>query len=214
LLNLLTDYSDLHKDKLILSLCDFTGSWSEPYHKAGYSVELIDLKYGADVRSYRYRENVYGILAAPPCTDFTIAGAEHWEAKDNDGRTLDSLNLVAACCRIIIACNPVFWALENPAGGRLPRWLGNPRMKFDPCDFGGYLANGERTHEVMPPQDAYKKNTALWGKFNLPIQKYVQPIEHSDSSWIMRLGGSSVETKMLRSITPRGFAQAFFEANQ
>lgn len=29
---------------LILSLCDYSGNWSDPYSQAGYEVEQVDLK--------------------------------------------------------------------------------------------------------------------------------------------------------------------------
>ena len=32
-------------------------------------------------------DTVYGILAAPPCTDFAGSGAQYWKTKDEDGRT-------------------------------------------------------------------------------------------------------------------------------
>jgi hypothetical protein len=41
----------------------------------------------------------------------------------------------------------------------------------------------------------------------------VKPIE-ANQSWIMKLGGKSEKTKELRSITPLGFAYAFYEANK
>jgi hypothetical protein len=33
------------------------------------------------------------------------------------------------------------------------------------------------------------------------------------SAQIMKLGGKSIKTKNARSVTPRGFAEAFFQAN-
>ena len=60
----------------ILSLCDFTGSWSRPYREAGYHVVQVDLQHGQDVRLLRrLAEPVHGILAAPPCTHFSRSGA-------------------------------------------------------------------------------------------------------------------------------------------
>lgn len=153
---------------------------------------------GGDIRLFKKpSERIYGILAAPPCTDFSNSGAQYWKAKDADGRTLESLTVVDACMRIIWACQPDWWALENPVG-RLKYWLGDPLFSFDPCDFG----------------DAYTKKTLLWGKFNMPRGIRVEPIRVcSQGSWIQRLGGKSEKTKTLRSMTPQGFARAFFEAN-
>lgn len=185
-----------NKNKIILDLCGGTGSWSNPYKEAGYDVRVIT--WPKDVRNYYPPPMVYGILAAPPCTHFTVSGAQYWKQKDVDGRTIDSMSIVIACLRIIAMAEPVFWALENPIG-RLKHWIGDPIMKFDPCDFG----------------DPYTKKTLLWGIFNEPVKNRVEPIRStSQGSWLMKLGGKSEKTKELRSITPQGFAKAFYEANR
>jgi hypothetical protein len=69
-------------------------------------------------------------------------------------------------------------------------------MYFNPCDYG----------------DPWTKKTCLWGEFNQPVKTPVEPTEGS-KLWRM-YGGKSDKTKMMRSITPPGFAQAFYEANQ
>lgn len=182
---------------LILSLFDHSGEWSRPYAEAGYLVERVDLKEGQDVRLLRFPGIVHGILAAPPCTAFAVSGAQYWRAKDRTGETLAGLALVDAALRLVVVCRPVWWALENPVG-RLVRWLGPPRYRFDPCDHG----------------DPYTKRTLLWGEFNLPRQNRVEPVRScAQGSWIQRHGGRSERTKELRSVTPAGFARAFFEAN-
>ncbi len=64
--------------KIILDLCGGTGAWSKPYKEAVdthgeniYDVRLVTLP-EHDVRTYIPPDNVYGILAAPPCTMFSI----------------------------------------------------------------------------------------------------------------------------------------------
>jgi len=181
---------------LILDLCGGSGSWSQPFADAGYCVINVTLP-AADVREYKPPPQVFGVLAAPPCNDFAVSGAQYWKQKDKDGRTLTSLEVVTHCLRIIAEAKPVFWAIENPVG-RLKRWLGEPRMYFNPCDFG----------------DPYTKKTCLWGNFRIPKEKPVKPVRVcKQGSWIQKLGGKSAKTKYLRSITPPGFAKAFFEAN-
>ena len=92
--------------------------------------------------------------------------------------------------------------------GRLPKLrprLGAP-WYFNPNEFAGYLV-GEHAD-----RECYTKRTGLWGSFNKPVKK---PLPVSPGgSWIMRLGGKSERTKELRSITPSGFAYAFYEANK
>jgi len=193
---------------LILSLCDYSGAWAKPYLDAGYDVRQVDLKHGDDVRLIEYIDRpVRGILAAPPCTAFAGSGAQYWPAKDSDGRTIEGLALVDACLRAVAIYRPAWWALENPVG-RLRRWIGPPQDSFHPCDFAGW---GDDT-------DRYTKRTLLWGSFTRPERRPMDPIMYERAgkrgSWMWaKLGGNSEKTKMLRSMTPTGFARAFFAAN-
>lgn len=154
--------------------------------------------------------DVHGILMAPPCTDFSISGAQYWPAKDQDGRTKASMEIIETCLAIVRYFKPTWWVLENPVG-RLPelfpRTLGYPRMYFHPYEYAG-LAD-------EPEKEAYTKKTGLWGIFNHRLeQKPVDPVRVcSQGSWIQKLGGKSERTKELRSLTPIGFARAFFAAN-
>lgn len=191
-----------NRPKIILDLAGGTGSWSKPYKEAGYNVQLITLP-EYDVRTYIPPDNVYGILAATPCDQFSIV--KYFHGKGNYKHDFRSgLEIVSACCRIILTCNPVFWAIENPANGLLKNWLKEPTITFNPWQYG----------------DNYQKNTALWGKFNIPEPR------------VKEKPGGMVKFSMLKSkeiypeyygiytrqerraITPPGFAQAFFKANQ
>jgi hypothetical protein len=201
-MGLLGVLNTMNKNKIILDLCGGTGSWSHPYKEAGYDVRVITLP-EHDVLIYKPPDNVYGILAAPPCTHFSVSGAQYWKQKDADGRTFEDIRILTACLMIIINTRPAFFAIENPIG-RIRKLLGDPELKFDPCDYG----------------DPWTKKTYLWGKFNLPQQNKVEP-EHVTASngdryskIMMSTGGKSAKTKELRSITPPGFAEAFFKANK
>lgn len=186
--------------RVILSFCDFTEEWPRHYRDAGYDVRCFDLKKGHDVRLLPYiGDGIHGILCAPDCNAFAGSGAQYWPSKDADGRTLAGLALVDACLRAVAIYQEtlVWWSLENPVG-RLRRWLGPPSLIFNPCDYG----------------DPYTKKTCLWGRFNAPVKTPVEPIRAcSQGSWIQTLGGKSERTKMLRSVTPPGFSEAFFLAN-
>ncbi len=182
--------------KTILSLYDYTGNWSLPYSLNGYNVIRIDKKLtGEDVRlMHKPDVEIYGILAAPPCTVFASSGA--WVTRNNE-EMIDGLSMVDAVLRLVTICKPQFWALENPVG-KLVRYLGKPRMYFNPCDYG----------------DPYTKRTCLWGEFNEPVKSPVVPLRAcAQGSWIQKLGGRSEHTKELRSATPMGFARRFYEAN-
>lgn len=174
--------------RLILDLCAGSGAWSEPYRSAGYPCVRVDLKKqstsvsAADVRSYVPPAGVWGVLAAPPCQQFSIAR----NGLERD--FVQGMECVNACLRIIFQCRPRWWALENPASGLLPQFLGPPRDSWQPFEFG----------------DAWSKATALWGEFALPARG---PIVHPLGSAMDRSSAAA------RAVTPPGFASAFFAAN-
>jgi len=92
--------------KIIIDLCAGSGAWSRPYQEARdsygnalYDVRLITLP-EYDVRTYVPPDNVYGILAAPPCTHLSSSGARWFKGKGNEA-LLEALSIVDACLRII-----------------------------------------------------------------------------------------------------------------
>jgi hypothetical protein len=120
--------------------------------------------------------------------------------------------------------------------------IGPPRYYFNPCDFAGYLdennipenisfANEIRDKaelglplskemvEFSVFNNLYTKKTGIWGTSTIPQQKYIAPIRfkakngdyYSPVHWYS--GGKSERTKTLRSMTPLGFAKAFYQAN-
>lgn len=201
-------------NKIILDLCGGTGSWSLPYLEAGYDVRVITLP-THDVRTFHPPENVYGVLCAPPCTEFSIA-KNHTLPRDYES----GMEIVNACLAIVKKVNPVFWALENP-NGMLSKFLGKAPYSFQPWFFG----------------DGWTKRTMLWGNFNVPKRQYfkwedVPKIEglyirpgrktpsiafnhKSHKHFIKAFNKYNPTTDAeFRAITPPGFAQAFFQANQ
>lgn len=182
--------------KTILSLCDLTGAWPLPYAEAGYNVISLDIQRGPqeDIRLLQVADlpPIHGILAAPPCTHLAGSGARWW-ANKGEGALLEALALVDACLRFAVACRPQWWCLENPVG-RLSRYLGPPRMTFQPYEFG----------------DPWSKRTCLWGEFNTDLCR--RPVLAVDKERIWRMAPGP-ERANQRSITPPGFARAFFEAN-
>jgi hypothetical protein len=177
----------------VLSLCDYTGAWSKPYREAGYDVVQVDTKHGQDVRLFAALPfPVRGVLAAPPCTEFARSGARWWPEKGEQA-LLDGLAVVDACLRIVTVHRPQWWVLENPVG-RLRTYLGAPRMSFDPCDYG----------------DPYTKRTLLWGDFHEPLMARV-PVAAGPNP--IHYAAPGPQRSAVRSVTPSGFAQAFFESN-
>lgn len=180
---------------LILSLCDYSGSWSRPYADAGYEVVRVDLQHGQDVRLMRWPGRVHGILAAPPCTHFARSGARWWRTK-GDAELLEGLSVVDACLRLVVACRPEWWALENPIG-RLQNFIGPPAWKCDPCDFG----------------DPWTKRIWLWGHFTPPVPMFAPQAQLACAATLGDVTTHRRSGMRERSETPAGFARAFFEAN-
>jgi len=193
--------SQKKEKKIILDLCGGTGSWSKPYKDAGYDVRVITLPLFDVTDPYVLEQCValkpYGILAAPPCTEFSLA-------KTTAPRDFEKgMETIKACMEIVWGIQKVlklnFWALENPRG-LLRRFLGNPPYHFYQWYFGDCDRN---------------KPTDLWGRFKEPKRKhlikpdYVQKSAHNkNADWF------SNSSAKVRAITPPGFAQAFFKANQ
>jgi hypothetical protein len=233
--------------KEILSLFDHSGNWPAYFGDAGHNVMSLDIKHGEAHDAFKYGvehffeelgiEWVDGIIMAPPCTDFANSGAWVWPAKDADGRTEASVELIRQGLRSVEFWKPDFWVLENPVG-RLPRLvpeLGKPRLMFDPCDYAGWLepsaeeiaaldalrardgAGDFNAEEVALVRrlNAYTKRTCLWGDFELPEKRRIEPVKVcAQGSWTQKLGGDRAATKEARSETPLGFARAFYAANE
>lgn len=178
-----------------------------------------------------------GIICPTPCTDYAISGAKHFAKKDANGETDFSQQLVAKNKQIIDFFKATgllqFWQVENPMSRihKLNPWLGEVKFKFNPCDFSGYFNMIDDNYLIKSTRsksdfndltkmelkalfdfNLYNKQTWLWGEFNNPIKKRVEPIFKENPGFKL-YGGKSERTKELRSVTPMGFCYAFYEAN-
>jgi hypothetical protein len=220
--NINTNKKDIPVNKkVILDLCGGSGSWTYFYKKAGYDVKIITLPEN-DVRKWSpsISESIYGIVAAPPCESFSRFKQFHNGKKVNFSMTEETgLEIVDACLRIIKTTQPVFWALENPHGG-LVNYLGKPQLIFNPYEYGDY----------------WTKPTCIWGDFVVPkklytkvdcpkLDLYVRPNRKMPSIAMFHKSAVNKIPQFepfhkyiksdydIRSITPPGFAKAFFEVN-
>jgi len=129
------------------------------------------------------------------------------------------MEIVNACLRIIRECNPVWWAMENPRG-YLRKYMGAPKLTFQPWWYG----------------DPWTKATDIWGNFNIPERVYENwedvpklPLytrkgrEKPNFAFLHKSARENIPQLSfhkpatdaeLRAMTPPGFAQAFFRANQ
>lgn len=157
------------------------------------------------------------IFAFPPCTDLAVSGAAHFETKRRRNPTFQ-VEAVITCKvaeRLAKKYN-VPYMIENPVSVLSSLWR-KPDYVFNPNEYGGYLPEGD-THpmfpDVIPARDAYAKKTCLWtgNGFVMPDVAVVRVESGGNPGWA-KLGGKSARTKTIRSLTPRGFAKAVYEAN-
>jgi hypothetical protein len=199
---------------IVISLFDYTTNMVRPWADAGFLCHCVDVKHpageqregnivrvGADILEWLPPYAVVKILFAfPPCTDVAVSGAR-WFKDKGLGALVDALRLFDVALRLA-EWTKAPYMIENPVSTLSTYWR-KPDHIFDPCDYGDYIA--ERS-------EAYTKKTCLWtgNGFVMPKKKRIAPV---DGSRMHRLGPSK-ERASLRSVTPRGFAKAVFEANQ
>ena len=203
--------------KVILHLCADLGSDSRFYQlDPEYEVILVGKEIG--VENYSPPHNVHGIIANPPCTDFSTARGFHKEIDTSSG-----MELVHHCCRIIKEAKPKWWALENPANGTLSDSIGPPRFTYQPWQYGS----------------PWTKKTALWGNFVIPEPLYEkwEDVPKNDALYVrpgrpkpalaflhksaidlipeFQWAREHIKTDAdIRSMCSQGFAKAFYESNR
>lgn len=212
--------------KVIISLFDRTGIWSQPWVDAGYHVVRYDRAAGHDLMEripyadiQELREGgfeIYGVLSAPPCTSFAVSGAHSWKEQHDKplpewvekkygpdaavyfDTPLDYAVTLARTVEVVVEiANPThFHVLENPVG-RIQKEVGLPKPTF--------------SWNPNDFGDPYTKKTFLWGDFKTDLP--LAPVEATKGSFIAKLYGGNAEQKAARSMTPEGFAYSFFMAN-
>ena len=203
--SLVSNTSDVMKK--ILHLCADIGSDSKPYEENGYEVIRIGKDIG--VENYHPPNDIYGIIANPPCTEFSFAKTNSKIPRDLE----KGMFLVKECLRIIWECQyqiPYetakkttlkFWMLENPFGF-LRRFLGHPTLVYQPYEYG----------------DNYKKKTCVWGFFNIPkknpIECTMPKFDKLKTKQIHYDGYEHLTRQERRSISSPSFVKAFYEANK
>lgn len=216
----------------LLSLFDKTGQWAAPFADKGWEVIQWDLQISSyhdinniiDVEfALNEFENVDGIIAAVPCTDYTSAGAQYWLKKDSEGYTAASIELVRQVQRLADLFTPTdpeydepfFWCMENPVGriGKLFPELGIP-FYFHPWEFAGHLGDLSKKdiaeldairlkngHGITKAEadhilwcNAYTKKTGLWGDFNRELVKIpIENVKGSPQGSVMQRFGGKSE---------------------
>ncbi|MEA2090941.1 MAG: hypothetical protein U9O83_01085 [Campylobacterota bacterium] len=204
--------------KIILHLCADLGSDSR-YYQLDDEYEVIKVGKEIGVENYHPPKNVYGIIANPPCNEFSTA-----KCFTHVGNLDKGMELVNHCLRIIDECeSPTFWVIENPAKGRLREKLGSASHTYQPWEYGS----------------PWTKHTALWGAFYMPKPIYTkwEDVPKNDKLYIRNgrkkpslvyLHKSAIDLipefefarehikcdADIRSMCSQGFAKAFYNANK
>jgi len=203
--------------KIILHLCADLGSDSR-YYQLDDDYEVIKIGQEIGVENYHPPKNVHGIIANPPCTEFSTA-----KCFTHVGDIDKGMELVNHCLRIIKEAQPNWWVLENPAKGRLKEYLGKYKASYQPWEYGS----------------PWTKQTALWGDFNMPAplftnwdevpkipELYIRKgrkkpalvyLHKSAINLIPEFEFAREHIKCdadIRSMCSQGFAKAFYEVNK
>lgn len=218
-----------NSNKVIISLFDYTGAWSQPWQDAGYQVLRYDIKTNQDVliddwlwnRVEELRDSgmeIYGVLSACPCTTFAGSGARWWKERHDVSsqemleKTFGSWGVASGAesaveyNRMLVQATRDMVEMANPTGFHV---LENPIGRI-----AEETSLPDPTARFQPHNfgDPYTKRTQLWGAFNTEMPTAnVKPAEGSKMQ--SKLRGDDAVGKEERSRTPEGFAYSFFMAN-
>lgn len=148
-----------------------------------------------------------------PCTDLAVSGAKHFASKLE--RDPDCQNRAVRMAKLASEFNCPY-AVENPVSVLATLWR-KPDMYWHPCHFANDCPEGPHPEfpGIIPEGDMYFKKSCLWtgNGFVLPRRSsWATPVAGDNPGWA-KLGGKSARTKYIRSLTPRGFANALYLAN-
>lgn len=203
----------------VVSFCDLTGEAVKPWAVAGYDCYIVDLQHPRGLTRCKSRglwtvgASVFELhpyhrwlpqgrivlgFAWPECTHFAFSG-QRWRRENGPASTAEGFRLFAACwdlLRFYERERGAAWMLENPKG--IPWSWCKPDHVFHPWHYG----------------DNESKETGIWagGGFLMPAPSVlVKPADCGESVWKMAPGPDRANK---RSITPAGFAQGVFDANE
>jgi hypothetical protein len=175
----------------VLVACEYSGRVRDAFIAQGHEAMSCDLL-PTDAPGPHYEGDVFDVIdypwdlmiAHPPCTDLSVSGARHFEAKRLDGRQQASVSFFMRLAKSDI---PMI-AIENPVCIMSSLWR-KPDQIIQPWQFG----HGET------------KATCLWLK-GLPLLEPTSVVDGRDDR-IHKLPPSPDRWK-LRSETYQGIADA------
>lgn len=154
------------------------------------------------------------VVSFAPCTDLAVSGAKHFASKLEKDPDCQARAVRMARLAEQFGCP---YAVENPVSRLATLWR-KPDHYWHPWHFTQYCPEGPHPEfpDVIPAGDMYNKKSCLWtgNGFTMPVQSRFMPPQKGENPGWEKLGGKSARTKYIRSLTPRGFAQAVYEANR
>tara|TARA_Y100001949_G_scaffold16630_1_gene11916 strand:- start:4590 stop:5210 length:621 start_codon:yes stop_codon:yes gene_type:complete len=200
-----------------VSLFDESAVMLEPWRDAGHTCWAVDLLHPRGVTerdgvnlvhhdlTYPWlppfdRDDIVFVAAFPPCDHLAVSGARWFRGK----------GLRALASSIELCATGVEWCewsgaaflLEQPVSVLASHWR-KPDYYCHPWEYAGF-----------EPSDHYSKRTCLWtgGGFVMPPPFPLEGAGEPDDR--IHKMPPSADRAALRSLTPRGFARAVFEANK
>jgi len=167
------------KDKVVISLYDFTGEALKPWAEQGYTCYAYDIQHEKDnprkecvgkgaiwytycdlqknsgtvhktlIEHHERHDVIFG-MAFPVCTDMAVSGAAHF-AKKAEANPLFQEQAV----KHAIDCADLFddlgcpYFVENPVSVLATKWRKSD-YRFHPYEYGGYIPYGEAQHPLWP----------------------------------------------------------------
>ena len=204
--------------KVILHLCADIGSDSR-YFQLDDDYRVIKIGIDVGVENFSAHGEIYGVIANPPCTEFSTAGYSNNRDEEK------GMELVDHCLRVIKECNPKWWVIENPARGTLRKFLGNPDYQYQPWQYGSPWTK----HTALWCSESFVMPTPLYTKWDdVPKNPdvYVRPsrpkpslavFHKNDIRHLPEYDWCKDRIKCdadIRSLCSDGFALALYEANK
>lgn len=218
---------------IVISLCDLTGNFVQPWLDAGYDAFLVDPQHetksvveteqgGVVVRVPRTVGEALPSLAAvikkrdiafvagfPPCTDLSVSGARYHKRKmtDKTWKHYKGPNMFFDATRVAWQCEMVGQL------SRAPWFVENPVSRLSTFWRKPDHIIQPYDYTLLEPNDNYKKPTCLWvgNKFKLPATQRDLTLGPPDDRIHKAPPGEGRGN--FRSATPLGFSRAVFEAN-
>lgn len=203
------------QEPVVLSLFDHSTNMVHPWAQSGYDCLAVDVKHdavevndvgdgriitvGTDITEWLPPRVDYRIaFAFPPCTNLAVSGARWFKDKGLDGLG-DGIELVEQARRIA-AWSDAPWLIENPVSTLSTYWR-EPDYTFHPYEYDGFTES----------DDAYSKKTCLWTSDDFVMPETEASEEFDDRIHKM---APSEDRSEKRSMTPMGFANAVYWANE